>query len=274
MSREEDLLKQQLNVILMNTYDNYQEYNSFNLKIIAKEYKSKHGVYFQNNRRIEINNLSRTPGANLLTAIHELTHHVEAMDIGETAHKKTFYDRYYQLLCTALKLGYIDEQDIQDDSKDSKDLMNIEKYFGLSFLNNYREEKIRNAVLVKNAYKFRKLLSRRDFTFLGGSQNWGRVFETEDQANKEIAILNSFEQSINTELVTPSHMFFNQNYYVAVDGAYDFRETLKNNGFIWGGYGFKKCWVKKVPSTEYRETMDFLKDLRLVGKKVVPSGLK
>lgn len=72
MSREEDILKQQMNVILMNTYEDYQNYSSFKLKIITKEYKSKHGVYSQNDRRIEIYNLSRAPGANLLTAIHEL----------------------------------------------------------------------------------------------------------------------------------------------------------------------------------------------------------
>ncbi|WP_242328218.1 hypothetical protein [Enterococcus avium] len=274
MSREEDILKQQMNVILMNTYEDYQNYSSFKLKIITKEYKSKHGVYSQNDRRIEIYNLSRAPGANLLTAIHELSHHVEAMDLGEIAHKETFYERYYQLICTALKLGYIDENDLKEDQKDSKDLANVEKYYGLDFLKNYQDEKICNAVLVTKAYEFRQLLQRRDFSFLGGSQDWGRVFETEEQAKKEMAILHSFNRGMNVKVVPPATMVFNQNYYVAVSGAYDFRQILGKNGFIWEGFGVKKCWVKKVPSTEYKKTMEFLKELKLVGKKVAPIGIK
>lgn len=274
MSKEESLLKQQLNVLLMNTYGNYQEYNKFKLKILGKEFKSKHGVYHQNDRRIEIYNLSRSPGANMLTAIHELTHHVEAMDLGETVHKKSFYDRFYQLVCTALKLGYIDEADIREDQKDCKDFANVEKYYGTQFLENYRENKIHNAVIVKNAHSFRKLLQRRDFSFLGESQSWGRVFETEDQATREREILLSLDQSMCAELVPPTHLMFNQSYYIAVPGAYDYKEKLRANQFIWEGYGIKKCWVKKVPSSEYQETVNYLKSLRLIGKKVVPKSTR
>lgn len=274
MSKEETLLKQQLAVILKNTFDNYQEYDNFKLKIFAKELKSKHGEYFQNDRRIEIFNLSRSPGANMLTAIHELAHHVEAMDIGETAHKQTFYDRFYQMICTALKLGYIDEEDIQEDRKDSKDFENVEKFFGLQFLKDYKDDKICNAVIVKKAYAFRKLLHRRDFSFLGESQSWGRIFETEEQAKNEMNILLSLDQSMEIELVPPTHLMFNQNYYISVEGAYEFKDKLRKSNFIWEGYGFKKRWVKKVPSSEYKETMDYLKTLRLVGKKVVPISTK
>ena len=196
------------------------------------------------------------------------------MDLGETAHKQTFYDRFYQMVCTALKLGYIDEADIQEDKKDSKDFTTVEKYYGTNFLKNYRENKIHNAVIVTKAHSFRKLLQRRDFIFLGESQSWGRVFETEEQARRELKILLGLDQSMCAALVPPTHLMFIQSYYIAVPGAYDYKDNLRANQFIWEGYGLKKCWVKKVPSSDYQATMDFLKSLRLIGKKVIPKSTK
>lgn len=66
---------------------------------------------------------------------------------------------------------------------------------------------------------------------------------------------------------------FIQTYYVAVPGAYQYREVLRKEGFIWNGYGFKSAWVKKLPSTDYLKVCSFLKEHRLTGKKVIPKML-
>jgi hypothetical protein len=37
-------------------------------------------------------------------------------------------------------------------------------------------------------------------------------------------------------------------YYLCVSNCYDHKAYLKENGFMWNGYGMKKAWVKKIPS--------------------------
>lgn len=272
MTREEYILKGQLLEILSDAYKDSEKYKNFRVTITAKELKSKHGRYIQNDRRIEIFNLSRSPGANLLTAVHELAHHIEVIDIGDTGHKKSFYERMYLLVCSAIKLGYLDERDLISDSKDSNDYSKLQKYFGSHLFEKYEKSKILNAVRVENGYDSRKLLHRRQFSFLDDSKSWGRIFETEAQAKKEKDILESFDNDLSISLVSPSELVFLQNYYIAVPGAYDCKDELYNNGFIWNGYGHNKCWVKRISSKQYSETMEFLKELRLKGKKVDPKN--
>ncbi|EOS7953516.1 hypothetical protein DW623_RS11825 [Enterococcus hirae] len=96
------LLEHVLKQVIQETYPDKKIYQDFTIRIVPKELKSKHRQYIQNDRKIEIYNLSRAPGANFLTALHEVAHHIEAMDLGETAHKETFYARFYPLVCTAL----------------------------------------------------------------------------------------------------------------------------------------------------------------------------
>ena len=59
-----------------------------------------------------------------------------------------------------------------------------------------------------------------------------------------------------------------EDHYIAVPGAYQYREILRKEGFIWNGYGYKNAWIKKILSTEYHKVLDFLREQRLAGKRV------
>ncbi|ROX80054.1 hypothetical protein EGW35_13205 [Enterococcus durans] len=267
------LLEHVLKQVIQETYPDKKIYQDFTIRIVPKELKSKHGQYIQNDRKIEIYNLSRAPGANFLTALHEVAHHIEAMDFGETAHKETFYVRFYPLVCTALNKGYINQEDLLLDSQDSSDYKKLCHYYGSSFAQDYTEAKQRNTVVVSNAYNASVLLKRRDFSYLSGQYIWLRKFENEEQAIKEQKILESFNQNLDVRVVPVLDPIFIQTYYVAVPGAYQYREVLRKEGFIWNGYGFKSAWVKKLPSTDYLKVCSFLKEHRLTGKKVIPKML-
>ncbi|EMF0114773.1 hypothetical protein OUS11_001325 [Enterococcus hirae] len=262
------LLDNLLKKVVQETYPDVKEYKQFHVRIVPKELKSKHGKYIQNDRQIEIYNLSRSPGANFLTALHEVAHHIEAMDLGDTAHKDTFYSRFYPLVCTALRMGYINQDDLLLDSKDSADYDKLCKYYGTSFANEYTKSKCKNVVQVRQAYDSRKLLKRRDFSYYSKKQLWIRKFETEEQAVNEFQILESLEQGLEIQIVNILDLIFVETYYIAVPGAYQYREVLKEKGFIWNGYGHKNVWIKRIASQEYPEICQFLKANRLIGKKV------
>jgi len=212
--------------------------------------------------------LSRAPGANFLTALHEVAHHIEAMDLGETAHKETFYARFYPLVCTALNKGYINQEDLLMDSQDSSDYKKLCQYYGNSFAKEFTESKEKDTVVVLGAYHARALLKRRDFSYLSSQHMWVRKFENEAQAMRERQILESFHQDFELKVVSFLEPIFIQTYYIAVPGAYQYREILRKEGFIWNGYGYKNAWIKKIPSTEYHKVRDFLKEQRLSGKRV------
>ncbi|EOW1885739.1 hypothetical protein ACNZ61_002944 [Enterococcus hirae] len=262
------LLESILKQIVQEAYPDKKIYQDFTVRIIPKELKSKHGQYIQNDRRIEIYNLSRAPATNFLTALHEVAHHIEVMDLGETAHKETFYARFYSLVCIALKRGYLNQGDFLTDSKDSSDYKKLCHYYGSSFAKDFTQPKERDTVVVLGAYQARVLLKRRDFSYLPSQQVWVRKFETEAQAMRERQILESFHQDFKLKVVSFLEPIFIQTYYVAVSGAYPYREILRKEGFVWNGYGYKNAWIKKFPSTEYQKVCAFLKEQRLAGKRV------
>lgn len=169
------LLEHVLKQVIQETYPNKKIYQDFTIKIVPKELKSKHGQYIQNDRKIEIYNLSRSPGANFLTALHEVAHHIEAMDLGETAHKETFYARFYPLVCTALNKGYLNQEDLLMDSQDSSDYKKLCQYYGNSFAKEFTESKEKDTVVVLGAYHARALLKRRDFSYLSSQHMWSQL---------------------------------------------------------------------------------------------------
>lgn len=260
----ENLLKE----IVQETYPDKKIYTDFKLKIIPKELKSKHGQYVQNNRCIEIYNLSRPPCTTFLTALHEVAHHIEAMDLGDTGHKETFYARLYLLVCTALEKGYLNQEDLLTSSHDCADYRKLCHYYGNSFMKEYTRPREKDTVVVYNAYDSREILKRRDFSYLSNQSLWIRKFETESQAIKERNILKSFQRDLKIKVISFLEVVFVQPYYVAVSGAYQYRDVLRKEGFVWNGYGYENVWIKKFPSTEYANVCTFLKEHRLAGKQV------
>lgn len=270
---ETKVLKDILVLLLEKTFEAKNEYTGFKIAIVPKELKSKHGQYIPNDRKIEIFNLARSPGCTMLTCIHELAHHVEFMDLGETGHKKTFYNRFYKLLLTALSFGLVTKDDLENDSKDSRDYKKLIDYHGIFEYWEYEltEEAKICYVLIENAYNQREILKQRGYKFYQKSQSWGKEFPNKLYANRESKLLKDAYSSLELDVVGKPTILFSLNYYVAVHGAYDQRVILKKNGYVWESYGIKGAWVKKVPTRKFYQEELFLKEARLVYKKVTPT---
>lgn len=85
MSKDEALIKGTIDTVLRYAYpDNYKKYLSYFIRIRPKELKSKHAHYIRKERMIEIFNLSRESRFLLTTCLHEIAHHVEYEDLGDS----------------------------------------------------------------------------------------------------------------------------------------------------------------------------------------------
>lgn len=126
----EDELKEALNDIVSEYGDN-PEYKNFKLLTSHKEMKTKHGDYNLENKIIRIYNMVNISREHFVgTAIHELSHHIENVDTGNSGHSKNFYTIYKKLVDIAIKKGVIDYQQMRNEKViDTSDISQLEKYF-------------------------------------------------------------------------------------------------------------------------------------------------
>lgn len=126
----EDELKEALNEIV-DVYGDNPKYKNYNLVTSATAMKSKHGDYYHPTRTIRIFDMVNIPREHFFgTAIHELSHHIEAMDTGTSGHSKNFYTIYKKLIDIAMEKKIVDYK-IMKESKiiDSGDITQLERYF-------------------------------------------------------------------------------------------------------------------------------------------------
>lgn len=270
--KESENLKSILVKIINNTYENTSNYVGFQIVVVPKELKSKHGVYQANSRRIEIYNLARAPGCTMLTCLHEVAHHIHFMDTGELNHKKKFYEYFYKLIITALSMGLITINDLEKDKEDSNDYSKLISFFGptKSWSFQLDDEAKKRIILISNGYSQRETLKKRGYQYYAKSQSWGKEFSNSLYASREARLLNDTFEELEFQIVRKPTLLFSLHYYIGISGAYEQKTILKKNGYRWEAYGIKSMWVKKVATNEFYQEEIFLKDLRLIYKRVTP----
>lgn len=272
MSRDEAVIKATLDLILTHTYENHQCYKSYHIRIVPRELSSKHGHYKSREAKIEIFNLARPPIHTLLTCLHELAHHVETIDYGQTGHDESFYLRFYQLLKTGIGLHYLSPGDIETE-KDSSDKAYLTSYFGSSFDWDIPQFELNEAVIVsvKNGFRIRQLLKQKRFKWFSISQTWEKEFENRHAADLVlhdiVPLLPLEDVVIRPKIDLP----FITHYYLGVLNGYDYRYGLREMGYVWEGYGVNNMWVKQVLAQEYYdEIVELSKFDGVEYKKVTP----
>ena len=103
-------LKKMLNDLVEYTFKDdprLKAYKSFTIEILDKNFKSKLGDYRGDTRHIRIMNTYRDENKLIVTAVHELAHHVNHMQGNEDIHGKGFYANYEKLLHGALDMKLI-----------------------------------------------------------------------------------------------------------------------------------------------------------------------
>lgn len=251
--------------------ENKDRYKKLFIKIIPKEMKSFHGIYYLNKSLIEIFNLSRPFNHIIATILHEVAHHIDFCNRKKTDHGKTFYNELYKLLIAAMELNIISKEDIITRT-DSKDKYRLEKYFGDIQdwqVESFEYKKNKKIIKVKNSYSIKEQLKDKGYKYSKVEQLWIKEIELEN-IEAEIEYLKTITDESNIKIIDRENLEIEAIYYIAVFNSFDYKELLKTNGYIYNGYGIsKKSWNKKIKASELEKEEQLIKKLDGVKYKVI-----
>ncbi|EAE9169147.1 hypothetical protein BU180_07975 [Listeria monocytogenes] len=242
----------------------------FSVECQRKEAK-KDGDYNADLHRIRIFNLSRDSKEILLTALHDLSHHIEYTFYGESAHKERFYNYYHNVLVTAIGMKLLLKMDLS--LLDMKERDKLEKVHGAIHYweipaITYKENSF--YLDVKNGYEFRDTLKDWGYKYLSLEEVWRGEF-TRDSVWEEKSELN--ELGIDDESILVHHAVDFQTtfvYYLVIRNAYDHRLTLRKLGYRHGAFNVgKRNWVKKIDAKDLNEERAKVEGLMGVSLKVL-----
>lgn len=261
--------------IIRNTYNKIDypnnKFEKFFLDIRAKEMKTIHGRYFSKNKKIEVFNLSRPSEHIVTTAIHEVAHHIDYCLRNKSDHTKEFYEIMYKLLISALGMEIITIENILSES-DNADKNRLIKYFGsieewevLNII--YKKEKV--VIKVNNCFNIKDDLRKNGYKFSGIEKIWTKELDQEElEEQKEW--LNKLIDMDNVEISEGNKINIAAVYYVAVSNSYDYKDHLKELGYIWKGYNIKgNSWNKKIIANDKEEELSKIENLSGVKIKII-----
>lgn len=267
-------LKQLLNDILAYAFPEkshpLEKLQQFYVEFQRKESK-KDGDYQADFKRIRVFNLSRDSKSLILTALHDLSHHIEMTFFGETAHKERFYLYYHNLLITAVGMRIIRKEDLFYIHE--KELEKLQKFHGLIRYWEVPEVAYKKGVYyidVSEGYAYRETLKSWGYRYMALEEIWRGTFE-EDTVWLEKGEL--------IELgLSPKQIYVHQAadyqtrfiYYLVIRNAFDHRKALYKLGYRYGAYEFgERHWVKKIPAQKLEEEQEKVAGLMGVKVKVI-----
>ncbi|PGN53198.1 hypothetical protein CN978_31010 [Priestia megaterium] len=232
----------------LESYPN-NKFKNFFIDIKVKEMKSIHGRYYPHNKKIEVFNLSRPNGHTIATTLHEVSHHIDHCLRKKSDHSKAFYEIFHQLLVTAMGMGILTKEDILTE-RDSTDKKWLEKHFGeidewsISPLD-YKQDSY--LIKVYQSFSIKDTLKKRGYKYSSLEQAWVKEMSTSEAEEEKLTVAQWADEE-NIQIEQANTIKIESYYYLCVSNCYDHKAYLKENGFMWNGYGMKKAWVKKIPS--------------------------
>ncbi|EGY4491820.1 hypothetical protein JSY98_002873 [Listeria monocytogenes] len=247
-----------------------EKLQQFFVEYQRKEAKNA-GDYNADLHRIRIFNLSRDSKEILLTALHDLSHHIEYTFYGESAHRERFYTYYHNVLVTAVGMKLLAKMDLNLISV--KELEKLEKFHGPVVYWKIPEISYKANIFyldVKNGYEFRDVLKDWGYKYLSFEEVWRGEFNR-DTVWEEKSELN--ELGIEDKSICVHHAVDFQTsfvYYLVIRNAYDHRLTLRKLGYKYGAYNVgKRNWVKKIDAKDLNEERAKVEGLMGVSLKVM-----
>ena len=234
-------IKEILNDIVKYTYgaDCNPRYHKFYVEISDKNYKSKIGHYRYDNHNIVIFNTYRDDESIVKTTIHELAHHIDYCNRGESDHSPTFYAEYAKLLYTAMNMRLFNRDEFLECERDSTDYNKVCRILDKYEPNyiNYKTDKWR--VSVYNSYNYREYLKSQGYTYNGNMKCWEKEVDDGEAEYEKLKDLDGVEIKHNS--ATELH-FKGKIKVIAEGNTYTHKEELKKAGFRFKD----KRWYTKL----------------------------
>ena len=159
-------------------------YRKFYVEVSDKTLSSKNGDYNESTHRIRIFNPDRPTEHIIKTTIHELAHHIDTINRGESDHGPKFYEEYGKLAKSAIDMGIFTPEDFMTEVRDSRDHNKF-----LKMIQGYeaQETDYKNGifrVVVLNGYSIKDRLKDEGYQWNQSCKVWQKeieYFEAEDE---------------------------------------------------------------------------------------------
>lgn len=254
------IIKNILNDVVANTYPDspkLPEYQRFYVEMIKENRNSFHGDYHWEIHHIRIFNLYRDDNAIVATTIHELAHHVDYMNRGETDHGKEFYAVFRELLFTGLNMGIFTKDGFLVANKDASDSRKIAKMLEEYVPENISYKKDKLMIVVSNAYPIKNQLKEKKFIYNHVNNTWEKeITFTERVAEEEF--LKNLDAKYHIQ--EPGIVnFLKKSVIIAQKGSFEEKENLKKEGFRYQRKS--KDWrMELLDKAEAAKTLKFLRN--------------
>ena len=208
-----------------------KSYKAFYVQVMDKDFKSRHGDYHRSTRTIRLMNSYRDENKLIETAIHELAHHINAMQGNVDVHGKGFYANYEKLLHRALDMkiltkAFSKQNDGQGDRKVAK---MIESYRPRPI--DYKNDK--RKVIVYDAFDYKDDLKFHGFHYNKIVKGW-ELDISESEVEKTRAYLET--KKLNFTITDASRYIVKSEqdkgiYTICALKAYDIKDKLRERGY-------------------------------------------
>ena len=253
-----------------------KRFADFHVRTFLPSKKSMLGQYNALNHTIALYGTgNRAKRDIVITFLHELSHHIETMQVGRSGHQKSFYDIHKKLLETAVDYNIITIDDIttksMQDASNSKKLAKMFQNYkkkpipeGSAMPNVFFLSALRDEPLVDEVVRIRcqksdaNIFSSRGYVWNNTRFVWSKRFQEYNSLRQEEDWLKSIGLSpYNKDDV----VYWTKYITLIVEGdTYTWKEALKDMGFLYNSE--QKQWTKQTTLEEAKLDIKMLKTLR------------
>ena len=222
------------------------KYLRFYVEISQNNMKTVHGRYWPTKNRIEIFNLYRDDAAVIATTVHELAHHIDCCNRGDSDHSKEFYAVYRELLYGSLDMKLFSKNEFLEANRDASDSNKVVKMITDYSPQDVGYKKEVQTIQVFHCFQIKEQLKERGYSWNPINKCWEKEVLLAD-VNDEQRFLESvhaeYEVNINNRI-----SFTKTFTLIAGKGSYERREELKADGFYYQKE--RKFWKKEFKSAD------------------------
>jgi hypothetical protein len=249
-------------------------YKTFNIELKDEPLKSRLGCYNIKTKTIEISGIKVQPRSNIfVTYLHELSHHIEMVEIGKTNHQQYFYEIHIRLLKKAIDLNVISVDDIINDNfgeaqnknkiarylGDYKRIGNasISDYINTSFFKYLPETvNIEKHILVKCPKEEKDKFKTRNYKWNKKNFSWEITTQTNDEYVEE---KNFLEKEGYKAFSIDGEVCFTKTIKISLYGnTFENKEIISSYGYSF----YNKRWHKNVDAEDIDKEIKKIKKIK------------
>lgn len=247
--------------------DTILKYKKVFIEVSNRELKSKNGDYDCRQKKIRIFNLSRDSKDCLRTSIHELAHHIDHVNRGESDHSDEFYAVYKELIKAAIEMKLVTKEQILSLERNSSDLNKLQKIVKELNIDDYEDYKAdKKMIQVKNCFSIKDKIKQNQYSWNGTSKLWEKEVDI-NNLDAELEELYALIDKANVNVIDANVINFDCFSYILVKDSYEFKDQLKARGYYYDSK--KKGWKKKFKNEEIKVETEYITQLGLSNIKIV-----